>query len=101
MPKTAIDPFFATNAEPVSAGRHALAITGPVSSYTGDLPHVTSSLIVTCGATAGSIGVIMANDPDNAVVTIPIAASTTIQIPMQARAIAQVSSGITVTALWS
>jgi hypothetical protein len=101
MPKTAIDPFFATNNEPVSAGRHALAISGPVTSYTGDLPRVTSSIIVTCGTTAGTIGVMMPDDLDGTVVTIPVPANTALQIPIQIRAVAQVSSGITVVPPWS
>lgn len=99
MPKTAIDPFFATNVEPVSAGRRGLAIAGPVTGYTGDLPHVTSSIIVTCGSTAGTIGVIMVDDLDSMVTTFSIPANTTVQIPIQVRAVAQVSTGITVVAL--
>jgi hypothetical protein len=44
--------------------------------YTGDLPHVTSSIVVTCGSTAGTIGVIMPDDPDGTVVTISIPANS-------------------------
>jgi hypothetical protein len=101
MPKTAVDPFFATNNEPVSAGRKAVVISGEVDTYTGDLAHVTSSIIVTCDGTPGTIGVIFVDDPDSKITTIPVPANTTIQIPMQVRGIAQISSGITIIALWS
>jgi hypothetical protein len=47
MPKTAIDPFFATTAEPLFAARNAKAVT---PSDTTDLANVTSSLIVAVGS---------------------------------------------------
>jgi hypothetical protein len=59
MPKSAADPFFATNQEPITAARRAQV----VSASATDLPTVTSSLLVTV-TTAGSITVLMANDLD-------------------------------------
>jgi hypothetical protein len=110
MPKTAADPYFATNTEPVSAGRRAMSFGGP-DGYSGDtdLPTVSSSLIVTSNSFTGSISVIMANDPDGAVLTIPVPAqvvdevvvSITLQIAIQVRQIVAVSDNVTVVALWS
>lgn len=82
MAKTAIDPFFGTNNEPVSAGRNGMAVT---PDNTNDLPTVTSSLIVTVGTGGTGISVIYAGDPrDNAPVTIPLAVGTW-QLQMQVR----------------
>lgn len=97
MPKTALDPFFATNNEPISAGRRAQVI--PAGSYSTDLPTVTSSLIISSTA-AGSLSVIMANDQDGQVTTFPIPAGLS-QISIQVRQIVTVPTGATVVALWS
>jgi hypothetical protein len=97
MPKTAADPFFATNAEPLTAGRHAQVV--PAGTYSTDLPFVTSSLIISSTA-AGNLSVIMANDPDGAVQTFPIVAGMS-QISIQVRQIVSVPTGCTVVALWS
>jgi hypothetical protein len=96
MPKTASDPFFGTNNEPVSAGRHSQVLAA--GSYTTDLPSVSGSLIISATA-AGNLSVIMANDPDTAVTTIPISAGT-YQISMQVRQVVTVPTGATVTALY-
>ncbi|MBR0934851.1 hypothetical protein [Bradyrhizobium jicamae] len=97
MPKTAVDPFFSTNAEPVTAGRHSMV----VSASAADLPHVTSSLIVNCGATAGSITVLMPDDLDTNGVVVPIAANSTTQLQLQVRAVTAIGTGIGVCAMWS
>ncbi len=73
MPKTAIDPFFATNAEPLSAARKAVAVT---PSDTLDLPFVTSALFVTVGTGGTGIAVLMADAPDTAPITIPLVPGT-------------------------
>lgn len=96
MPKTAIDPFFATNNEPVSAGRRSQVFAA--GSYSTDLPHVTGSLIVSATA-AGSVSVIMADDLDGTVTTFPVPAGMT-QLYMQVRRVTTVTS-CTVVALWN
>jgi hypothetical protein len=95
--KTALDPFFATNNEPISAGRRAQII--PAGSYSTDLPIVSSSLIISSTA-AGNLSVIMANDQDSQVTTFPIPAGLT-QISIQVRQVVTVPTGTTVVALWS
>jgi len=70
MPKAAVDPFFATNNEPISAARKAAVVT---PSDTTDLAQVTSSLIVTVGTDGSSIAVLFANAADSGSVTIPLA----------------------------
>jgi hypothetical protein len=95
--KTASDPFFGTNNEPVSAGRHAQVFAA--GSYSTDLPTVSSSLIISATA-AGNLSVIMANDQDGQVTTFPIAAGT-YQLQMQVRQIVTVPTSCTVVALWS
>ncbi len=97
MPKTAVDPFFASTVEPISAGRRALVF--PAGSYTTDLPVVSSSLIISSTA-AGNLSVIMANDQDNALTTFPIVAGLS-QVSVQIRRIVTVPAGATVVALWS
>jgi len=97
MPKTAIDPFFATNKEPISAGRRAQVFAA--GSYTTDLLVVSSSLIISATA-AGNLSVIMANDNDGQVITFPIPAGLS-QIQIQVRQIVTVPTGATVVALWS
>lgn len=100
--RTAVDPFFATNREPLAAARHGLAVT---PSDTTDLPNVTSSLIVTIGAGGTGIAVIYANSlTDVETVTIPLAVGT-YQLSMQVRRIMAtgtvLGTGGAVTALWS
>ena len=95
MPKSAIDPFFATNQEPVTAGRKAQVVTASAT----DLPQVTSSLLVTV-TSGGNITVLMANDLDTNPITIPLAVGT-YQINIQVRAVTVIGAGITVIALWS
>ena len=97
MPKTAKDPFFGTNNEPVSAGRRAQVFAA--GSYTNDLPTVSSSLIISATA-AGNLSVIMANDLDNAVTTFPIPAGLS-QVSIQVRQVVTVPASCTVTALYS
>jgi hypothetical protein len=87
MPKSAADPFFATNQEPITAARRAQV----VSASATDLPTVTSSLLVTV-TTAGSITVLMANDLDTNPISIPLAVGT-YQINIQVRAVEQTSAG--------
>jgi hypothetical protein len=97
MPKSAVDPFFASNVEPISAGRRAQVV--PAGTYGTDLPTVTSSLIISSTA-AGNLSVIMANDQDSQITTIPIVAGMT-QISIQVRQVVIVPTGATVVALWS
>jgi hypothetical protein len=101
MPKTATDPFVATNVEPVSAGRHAIAVT---PNDAGDLSHVTSSLIVTVGSGGSGIAVIFADDLDNAPVAIPLAVGS-YQLSIQVRRVmatgTALGTGGAVIALWS
>lgn len=93
--KTASDPFFATNQEPISSARHAQVVTAAAA----DLPQVTSSLLVTV-TTAGSVTVIMANDLDNNQIALPFAPGT-YQVNIQVRAITVIAAGIAVVAFWS
>jgi hypothetical protein len=97
MPKTAVDPFFATTVEPISAGRRAQVFAA--GSYNTDLPIVSSSLIISSTA-AGNLSVIMANDQDSQVTTFPIVAGMS-QISIQVRQIVTVPTGATIVALWS
>lgn len=101
MPKTAIDPFFATNCEPISAARHGAAIT---PSDNADLPYVTSKLIVAIGTGGTGIAVLFANDPDTAPVTIPLAVGTWV-LEMQVRRVMAAGTGLGtgggVVAMWS
>lgn len=96
MPKTATDPFFATNNEPVSAGRHAAAVT---ASTTTDLGHVTGSLIVAV-STAGSISFICADDLDSQAVTVSLPVGV-FQLYLQVRRVTAIGSGISVIAIWN
>jgi len=97
MPKTAIDPFFATTNEPITAGRRAQVFTA--GSYSADLPIVSSSLIISSTG-AGNLSLIMANDQDSQVTTFPIPAGLS-QISIQVRQVVTVPVGATVVALWS
>ena len=97
MNKTASDPFFGTNVEPISAGRRAQSFAA--GNYSTDLPTVSSSLIISATA-AGNLSIIMANDPDSAVTTFPIPAGIS-QISIQVRRIVTVPASCTVLALWS
>jgi hypothetical protein len=97
MPKTAVDPFFATNEEPITAGRSAAAI---VPSDTADLPHVTSSIYV---GGAGNLVVLMA-DPgsiDSATVTFTaVPVGTVLQIQAR-RVMATGTTATNLVAIWS
>ena len=99
--KTARDPFFATNREPISAARNGAAVT---PSDTADLSQVTSSLIVTIGSGGTGITVIFANQQTDVPVSIPLAEGT-YQFSMQVRRImstgTSLGTGGAVTALWS
>ena len=101
MPKTAIDPFFGTNAEPISAARNGAAVT---PSDTADLARVTSGMIVTIGSGGTGIAVIYANGGDQQPVTIPLAPGS-YQFSMQVRRVmatgTSLGTGGAVVALWS
>jgi hypothetical protein len=101
MPKTASDPFFATNIEPLTAARMGAAVT---PNDTTDLSNVTSSLLVTIGAGGTGVSLIFANGSDQQSVTIPLAPGS-YQLNMQVRrAMATgtvLGTGGGVTALWS
>jgi hypothetical protein len=97
MPKTAVDPFFATNNEPVAAGRKATVLAA--GSYSADLAQTSSSLIISATA-AGSLSVIMADDPDTKVTTFPVPVGMS-QIQIQVRRVVTVPTSCTVVALWS
>jgi len=81
VPKTALGPFFGTNAEPITAGRHAIVVTPSAS----DLPHVTSQLLVNV-TTAGNLSVIFADDPDTGAVNIALPIGF-FQLNVQVRAV--------------
>lgn len=87
MPKTAIDPFFATNIDPVTAGRRAIVATASPN----DLPHVTSSLIVSV-TTASSVSFILADDPDTGAVTLSLPVGVW-QLNLQVRAVTALPTG--------
>lgn len=101
MPKTAHDPFFATNVEPLTAARNGAAVT---PSDTADLVQVTSSLIVTIGTGGTGITVIYANGSDQQPVTIPLAVGTW-QLQLQVRRVTAtgtaLGTGGGIVALWS
>jgi len=101
MPKTALDPFFATNAEPLTAARKGAAVT---PSDTQDLPYVTSALIVTIGTNGTGIAVLMADAPDTAPITIPLVPGT-YKLEIQVRRVmangTALGTGGGVVALWS
>jgi hypothetical protein len=91
MPKTASDPYFATN----TGGRKAAAVTPDPAN---DLQVVTNALIVTASA-AGNLTVIMANDADSQTVVVPIAIGTWL-LPLQVRRVTAAGAGISCVALW-
>jgi hypothetical protein len=101
MPKTAIDPFFATTQDPITAARQGAAVT---PSDTADLAQVTSSVIVTIGSGGTGVAVIFANGADSQVVTIPLAPGS-YQFNAQIRRVmmtnTNLGTGGGVTALWS
>jgi hypothetical protein len=101
MAKTAIDPFFGTNNEPVTAGRNGVVVT---PNDTADLARVTSSLIVTIGTGGTGISVLYANGSDQQPVTIPLSVGT-YQLNMQVRRVmatgTTLGSGGGVVAQWS
>jgi hypothetical protein len=95
MPKTAVDPHFATTNEPITAARHAEAVT---PSDTVDLSHVTSAIYV--GVT-GDLAMILANDPDVAPVTFKaVPAGTLLQLQCR-RVMATGTTASSIVALWS
>ncbi|MET4483028.1 hypothetical protein [Bradyrhizobium sp. F1.13.3] len=102
MSKTAIDPFFGTNNEPISAPRKGAVVT---PSDSADLPFVTSKLIVTLGAGGTGIVVIFANGSDQQPVTIPLTAGQTYILEMQVRRVLATGTVLGtsggVVALWS
>jgi hypothetical protein len=99
--KTALDPFFATTTEPITAARNGAAVT---PNDTQDLAQVTSSLIVTIGSGGTGVAVIFANGADSQAVTIPLAPGA-YQFNMQVRRVlatgTSLGTGGGVTALWS
>jgi hypothetical protein len=101
MPKTAIDPFFATTVEPISAARNGAAVT---PNDTTDLARVTSGLMITIGTGGTGVAVIFANAADSQPVTIPLAIGT-YQLSLQVRRVmvtgTALGTGGGVTALWS
>lgn len=82
MPKTAIDPLFATQRDPASAGRHGKVVT---PNDTNDLTNVSSSLILTTGSSATGVTVIFADDADSQTTLIPLPSGITVQLLMQVR----------------
>lgn len=99
--KTAIDPFFATNVEPITAARKGKAVT---PSDTADLSNVTSGLIVTVGTGGTALAVIYADGSDQEAVTIPLAPGTH-QLNIQVRRVLMtgtaLGTGGGVVAQWS
>jgi hypothetical protein len=95
MGKTAHDPFFGTNNEPVTAARHAEAVT---PSDTADLSKVTSAIYV---GVAGDVALILANDPDVApVIFKAVPAGTLLQVQAR-RVMATNTTATNIVALWS
>lgn len=98
MPKTALDPFFATSSEPNFAGRHALVVT---PNDDQDLPVVTKQLWLGNTGTAGTVSVIFADDPDSTVIPLPAAVGVT-QYTAQIRRVMQTNTttGVVIIANW-
>lgn len=100
--RTAIDPFFGTNNEPISAARNGAVVT---PSDVNDLKFVTSSLIVNVGSGGTGISVIYANGSDQEAVTIPLSPGYTYQLNMQVRRVMStgtvLGTGGGVVAQWS
>jgi hypothetical protein len=100
--KTATDPFFGTNQEPLAAGRRGLAVT---PSDTTDLPNVTSTLIVAIGVGGTGITVIFANSATDTETVLITLGPGTHQLNMQVRRVmatgTTLGTGGAVTALWS
>jgi hypothetical protein len=93
--KTAVDPFFAGTLEPVTAARHAEAVS---PSDTADLTKVTSALYV---GVSGDLALILANDPDTAPVIFKgVAAGTLLQLQCR-RVMATGTTATNILALWS
>ena len=102
MPKTALDPFFATSVEPVAAARYGKAVAPSDST---DLPQVSSSLVITIGSGGTGITVLFANaGVDTDTCFIPLAPGS-YQFSAQIRRVmatgTNLGSGGGVTALWS
>src|ERR1700693_3804557 len=102
MPKSAADPLFATNIEPITAARKAAAVT---PSDTNDLTQVSSSLIVTVGSGGTGITVNFANSQTDVETVFIALAPGSYQLSMQVRRImatgTSLGTGGGVTALWS
>jgi hypothetical protein len=100
--KTAVDPFFATNVEPIEAARRGLAVT---PSDTTDLPTVTSSLLVAVGSGGTGITVIFANSQTDTETVLLTLGPGTYQLNLQVRRVmatgTTLGTGGGVTALWS
>ncbi|WP_051382440.1 hypothetical protein [Bradyrhizobium sp. Tv2a-2] len=96
MSASAKDPFMGTSTEPLTAARHAEAVT---PSDTIDLSHVTSAIYV---GGAGDLTVLMANDIlDTQTVTFKAVPVGTV-LQLQARRILATGTTATnVVAMWS
>ncbi len=94
MPKTAADPFFGCTTEPITAARHAQAVT---PSDTVDLNKVTSAIYV--GVT-GDVALILANDPDVAPVVFKACPVGLMQVQAR-RVMATGTTATNIVALWS
>src|SRR5262245_39972441 len=94
--KTATDPFFGTNNEPIQAGRNAAAVT---PSDTADLVHVTSAIYV--GA-AGNLTVVMANERSDAstVTFAAVPVGTVLQLQVR-RIMLTGTTANNIVAIWS
>ena len=102
MGKTSLDPFFATNVEPIEAARHGAAVT---PSDTADLTNVTSTLLITIGSGGTGVTVIFAGEAVDSNTVLLTLAPGTYQLNMQVRRImatgTSLGTGGGVTALWS
>lgn len=102
MGKTASDPFFGTNVEPITAARRGASVT---PSDTADLLNVTSSLLVSIGEGGTGVAVIFANEQTDTAVTIIPLQQGSYQLNMQVRRVmatgTDFGSGGGAVALWS
>jgi hypothetical protein len=102
MSKTAIDPFFATNVEPIEAARRGAAVT---PSDVNDLSNVTSTLIVAIGTGGTGITVLFANSLTDVETVLITLTPGTYQLNLQVRRVmvtgTNLGTGGAVTALWS
>lgn len=95
MSKTALDPYFGTTSEPVTAARHAEAV---LPSDSADLTKVTSALYI---GGAGDVALILANDPDSGAVTFKVVPAGTILYVQCRRVMNTNTSATSIVALWS